>query len=569
MIALGINPAYCASSALIVDGVLVAAISEERLSRVKNHAYSIHRSVRYLLASQRLTLGDIDCVVVGRHGLAECMSESERSRELLDALMNFSTLYTEESHHGLHALAAYCSSPFDDAAIVVLDGLGTVISQVSSLYQGKLVNEKTLEMFGSESVHESCSIWSARGAQLQLQIGRASTHFVGDYAREDIGIGRLYSYASKSLFSSRFDAGKVMGLSGYGNVDQWILESASLGNGIYSSFTADLVSYFAGRWKELGSTPESVAATIQAIAEVYVCNWALEASRLTGSKNLCLSGGVALNCPANSMVAKSGLFHNVSSMSAPSDDGLAIGAAIVAYRRLTGEQVRVGQKPYLGAHQIGVSDSIAVKRKYLTSVDLGLSRSVEKAAKLISDGEVVFWHHGASEFGPRALGHRSILASPLVPGIRVHINAEIKHRELFRPLAPVVLEDSFTRYFEGDVSDLTNLMLAVAPVKREYTGKLREVLHVDGTARVQTVSVDACPALGLLLQAFCELSGYPILLNTSLNGNGQPICETAEDTLSLFEGSKVAHAFIDGVWYRKSYSNSQGDAGSATLRQPG
>jgi len=355
---------------------------------------------------------------------------------------------------------------------------------------------------------------------------------------EDISIGRLYDYASRALFADRADAGKVMALAAFGTpiADSWVElteDAAKIRQEAITALTQDAHKY----------AREDLAASVQKAVEQVVLFRARQARALTGSRKLCVAGGVFLNCVANHLLVRSGLFDEVFCPSAPGDDGIAIGAALHGSLPAT-RRHPAPATPYLGT-PTDDRDIEKIARDFgFNATALPDAQKISAACDLLRREGVIFWHMGRSEFGPRALGHRSVLANPFIPGIRDRINFLIKHREPFRPVAPLVLASHMEKYFGCPPSHLTDLMLESVPVLPAHREILAECLHIDGSARVQTVSPATCGPLANLLQAFGQLSGHPILINTSLNGKDSPICETPADTLNLLNEAPIHSAFI-------------------------
>ena len=255
----------------------------------------------------------------------------------------------------------------------------------------------------------------------------------------------------------------------------------------------------------------------------------------TGAKNLTIAGGVALNCVANGRVAREAGFDNVWIQPAAGDDGIAIGCAYYGWleilkqrRGFVMEHSYVG-KPY--------SDQDVAKalEKFLVRIQIDAKRSdniCRDTAKLLADQRVIGWFQGGSEFGPRALGNRSLLGDPRKPEMKDILNSRVKHRQAFRPFAPIVLAERMKEIFEGDED--SPFMLIAKPVRKEWRDKIPAIVHVDGTARIQTVREETNPMLYRLLKEFDALTGVPVLINTSFNIKGEPIVETPRDAVACF-----------------------------------
>ncbi|MCP4643881.1 MAG: carbamoyltransferase, partial [bacterium] len=276
---------------------------------------------------------------------------------------------------------------------------------------------------------------------------------------------------------------------------------------------------------------QNIAASMQRILEDTVIHMVDQLHQTTGMKQLCLAGGVALNCAMNGRLLRETPFDSIYVQPAAGDDGIAIGAAYQLHHRFTGKpRSFVMRDACIGpAH---TNDEIRAflelaKIPYETPDD-----PERRAAELIADGQIVGWYQGRMEFGPRALGSRSILADPTRPGMKDLINKYVKHREEFRPFAPSCLEEHAHEYFEGCTS--SPFMLFVYPVVPDKRDKVPAITHVDGTARVQTVARDVNPRYYRLIEEFERLRGVPMVLNTSFNVMGEPIVNTPADAVRCF-----------------------------------
>jgi carbamoyltransferase len=278
--------------------------------------------------------------------------------------------------------------------------------------------------------------------------------------------------------------------------------------------------------------------------------WLREA---TGAKNLCMAGGVALNCVANGRIAREAGFENIWIQPAAGDDGIAIGCAYYGYLAILKKQrSSVIRHAYLGAPYSdqdarAAADGWLVRLQTINTSSKDICRDT---AKLLSQGHVFAWFQGRSEFGPRALGNRSILADPRQDGMKNKLNKRVKHRQAFRPFAPVVLAERANEIFEGD--EESPFMLLVKRVRPEWKDKIPAIVHVDGTARVQTIRQDQNERLYRLLQEFDAITGVPVLLNTSLNVKGEPIVETPADAVACFLGTGIDYLALHDMLIAKS-----------------
>jgi carbamoyltransferase len=391
---------------------------------------------------------------------------------------------------------------------------------------------------------ESESYYTFRGSELATvkkvwmgpQRGLLSDEF---YAMP--GLGALYSRVSTYIFGHWNKCGEVMGLAPYGRprleplltlkdgvltVPDWGRERSHPFAGL--SDTNWEVSEHRREWEDLAwRVQEDSERTLIARA-----NW-LHAK--TNAKNLCIAGGVGLNCVANGKILESTPFENVFIQPAAGDDGVALGCAYYGHLALRKrERSFVMKSAYLGRTYDRFDEDEAF-RPWSARLG-GLRRKpanlAEETARLLSGGAVVGWFQGRSEWGPRALGNRSILADPRDPAMKDRVNARVKQRQPFRPFAPVVIAERAHEYFEGEQE--SPFMLLVKRVREEARAKIPAIVHVDGTARVQTVREDENPRLYALLQAFERRTGVPVLLNTSFNVRGDPIVEAPFDAMECF-----------------------------------
>ena len=320
----------------------------------------------------------------------------------------------------------------------------------------------------------------------------------------------------------------------------------------------------------------NMALAIQKVTEEIVINMVKETKRLTKSKNLCLSGGVALNCVANGKIEELGLFENIYIQPASGDAGGSLGAALAINHmyfdssRLYSKDYDLMRGSYLGPY-FSDKEILTTNKKYKAVFDheVSFEKLSQKVAKLISEGNVVGWFQGRSEFGPRALGNRSILADPRNPEMQKKLNLKIKYREGFRPFAPSVLEEDYNKFFEGNC--MSPYMLLVKKIKKQikqkipedywnlnywdklYTSrsKLQSITHVDFSARIQTVSKKTNLRYWNLINEFKKISNVGVLVNTSFNVRGQPIVNSPEDAFRCFMNTEMDYLVIGNFFYEK------------------
>ena len=572
---LGISAFYHDSAAaLLIDGKIIAAAQEERFTRVKHDDNFPRNSVIYCLQSQGFTIRDIDYVVFydkpilkferllrtyintwprGLKSFIKAMkvwlSKKVWTEHLIAKELSFKKdiLFTE--HHYAHAASAYYSSQFDDAVIVTMDGVGE---------------------------WDTTTIGFGNGNQIKLT---KTIHFPHS-------LGLLYSALTYYLgFKVNSAEYKVMGLAPYGNPDVYynhfkklitIAEDGSFElNMKYFPYEHALTmtnikfnKLFESPPRKSGDKLEQkhkdIAATLQKITEEIVLKIVRHAHFLHPSENLCLAGGVALNCVANGKILKEGLFKRIFIQPASGDAGGAIGAASYAYFEALGNEKcgSVMDNVYLGPEFS--NDEIKAfleKNNKQSTGPLLVYRYIDDAelfntvADLINDNAVIGWFQGRMEFGPRSLGNRSILADARKRENWQRVNLKIKHRESFRPFAPSVLAEEAEEYF-----DLGNhespYMLLVAQVKDDT---VPAVTHVDKSARIQTVTSGENSRYYNLLRTFYKKTGCPVMVNTSFNVRGEPIVCTLEDAFNCFTNTEMDYLVLGNYLISKEDNPSLKD----------
>ena len=401
-------------------------------------------------------------------------------------------------HHLAHAASSYRCSGFKNANILIIDGAGEESS--TSLYAGKDGRIDKLKSFPAVN-----------------------------------SLGQLYENITSLLGMGMFGEGKTMGLASYGKYDSAlsdILEVNKRGYLVNWNKIKKLNKYKRKDGK-ITKEHEDIAATLQVSLEKAVLNLAELLYDQTGYKNLCLGGGVALNCKMNSVILNSDFVKNIYVPSSPNDAGVALGAALEIAAQ-NGQRFKKLNHAYLGPEYSDREIETELKR---SNLKFESREDVERvAAELISRGNVIGWFQGRMEFGPRALGNRSILADPTNLKIADKVN-DIKHRERWRPLAPSVLDEKKGKYFKKSYS--SPFMSLAFQVKEEKQKEIPAVTHIDGSARVQTVNKETNPKFYKLIREFYKITGTPVVLNTSFNDMGQPIVMTPKDAIESFKKMRL------------------------------
>jgi len=420
---------------------------------------------------------------------------------------------------------------------LVVDGVGS--------HREDVLEEVPAEADAPPLARESESLYAFEGDTLRTldKVWLPPTKsLVNDDFFHMAGLGALYSRVSSYIFAHWNRCGEVMGLAPYGNLDlPPMVRLEEDGTLQLTPWPADWCHPYEGHsdaawWRSPHRTHwQDMARRIQHDTEEVLLARARRLHERTGHRNLTLAGGVALNCVANGRIARETPFENVYIQPAAGDDGVAIGCALYGWMAILGQSRRwTMTHPYLGVpyDESRVEKALAGVGVRLTSARRRTSDVTGTAADLLAKGRVIGWFQGGSEFGPRALGNRSILADPRKEGMQDHVNARVKHRQGFRPFAPSVLAEHADAYFVG-VQDSPFMLLAAA-VRPEKRDLIPAVTHVDGTARVQTVHRETNPRYHALLSAFYARTGVPVLLNTSFNDRGEPIVETPADAVATY-----------------------------------
>jgi carbamoyltransferase len=547
------------AAALVVNGEIVAAAAEERFTGQKQTGAFPVNAIRFCLKEANLSTADVHELahafdytryrrLLAFDDLSRQRYNDVYSREALIALVseNFPEYSPDRviqvEHHDAHAASAYYTSGWDDCLVVVTDGMGEA---------------------------HSVTVFEARAGQLR-SLGRISAH-------DSIGI--LYSLVTYHLgFDFNSDEYKIMGLAPYGDPAPYrsffqsaieLLPDGTLRIPILrlNETRDERENYLATRAylaanliperqpeEEITQAHRDVAAALQECLDNVMLHVCGTFGRQTGMKRLALAGGVALNCTANGKLMQSGLFDDIYVQAAAGDDGSALGAALhrtAVHGPLPNKRMAVPFfGPCYGPDSVGAAvaafgDRICIEQ--LGSFD----ETCARAAALIAEGRVLAWYRGRMEFGPRALGNRSILADPGHPEMRDRINAMVKKREAFRPFAPAVSLEEVHRWF--DVAPGTELpyMIMIVDVRPEHRDTLPAITHVNGSARVQTVSARGNRDFHTLLKHVGKTTGREMVLNTSFNVKGQPIVNTPHQAIETFLGTGIDCLFLENVFVRR------------------
>ena len=550
-----ISQGHDSAAALIVDGVCVAAAAEERFSRKKHTGDFPSGAIQYCLSEAGLEIGDVDEIA---HGFDYAPYRKVFSVDPITAEL-YRNVFSPESlaghvrqrfpafppehihsvqHHLAHAASAFCTSGWDDCLVVVIDGMGEAHS--ASIYHAK---DNKLQKLHHISANDSIGILYSL----------VTLHLGFDFNSDEYKIMGLAPYGNPARFRSFFDHAVVLEPNGSIQVPILRMNRSREERENYAATRRYLAENLVKERKpddEIREEHWDVAAALQECLDKTIRHICQHFGAQTGLKRLAMAGGVALNCTANGKLLRSALFDDIYVQPAAGDDGTALGAAL--FRAMVLGENRNGRfpVPFLGpAHPMSVVN--AALAQWADRIEVERYPNFEKtcavAAERIAGGQVVAWYRGRMEFGPRALGHRSILADPGHPEMRDRINAMVKMREAFRPFAPAVTLEQAHLWF--DIPPMMELpyMIMIVNVREPFRSQLPAITHVDGTARVQTVSAKDNLDFHTLLQAVGKRLGREMVLNTSFNVKGQPIVNTPAEALETFLRTGMDCLFLENV----------------------
>ena len=567
---LGIGPeVWISSAALIQDGVVVAGAAEERFDRQKTSRKFPRQAIRHCLQTAQCAFEDVDYLAVAwnpaKHMRSYNYRFSDATRwraELLTSIPNnalqlcadkevdhvqqdfvgadHTTKIVYVTHHLAHAASAFYLSPFQDAAVITVDGRG----------------EDQTAFFGLGSKNKITNLQTI-----------AFPH----------SLGLVYSAVTDFLgFKAHVDEWKVMALASYGTRDNaeydklkkiLILKedgSFEFDLSYFNYYLADQTVLYSPKFvgmfggprqedEELTERHYAIAAALQQVTEevlVHMLRWLYEQTKM---ENLVVGGGVFMNSVFNGKIRELTPFKNVFISSCPDDSGVSVGAAAYVYHDILGlPRMQTPTDNYWGPEFSDATIKETLEKYKLTAVRMPDVESY--AARLLQEGRIIGWFQGKMEFGQRALGNRSILASPTIAEMKDLVNRIIKYRESFRPFAPSVLEESVAEYFECKPEDRVPFMERVYMIRPEKRDVIPAVVHVDGSGRLQTVSKETNPRYHKLISEFEKLTGIPVLLNTSFNLKGEAIVCTPTDAIRTFMSSGLDALVLGNYVILKSSS---------------
>lgn len=553
MYVLGLTTLGDAAATIMCDGELIAAVEEERFSRIKHHSGFPYRAIKYCLDEAGISLAEVEHVAlywkpwVLRHKAIQALKSAAISREMFKARVDRGIAQVSESylgmftyprrlreqfgpsrfrfhyleHHMCHAASAFFVSPFEDAAILTMDGTG----------------EDTTTLF---SVGSDTKIKPLRRIKLPHSLGQfysAVTNFLGFdmFAGDEWKVMGLAAYGEPEYYE--FFSKRVLSVNGHWGfqVNIRVLDHHLAK---HYQFSEEIIKELGPPRRpdeEITVRHQNIAASAQRVLEDTVLHLLQGLYEETKAENLCLAGGVAFNSVMNGRIITETPFKRFFIQPAAGDAGCSLGAAYLVYHQyLKRSRCFVMEHAYYGPSFSSEECARALRDAGLDFETLPDDELLPRVARMIAEGAVIGWFQGRMEFGPRALGNRSFLADPRRADMRELLNKKVKLREWFRPLAPSMLEEAAREVFGRSHYD--PFMITVLSVAEDYKGRIPAVVHVDGTARPQTVSRHANPRYWQLIREFEKITGVPVLLNTSFNIQ-EPIVCSPEDAIRTFQNA--------------------------------
>jgi carbamoyltransferase len=545
---LGFSVGHDKGAVIIENGKVVVGITQERLSRIKHDgAYQGGlipvESINYCLNALGITYHDINLFVYSTTEIVDDVDSQFFSR--------YSGLNRKKlkflPHHLAHAYSTFFSSGFEESAVIVADASGSILSYKNKLHKWYDVDRTELDP--EEDWTEGISLFHFTKNNYNEVYKKWIKYPVPIDTDEGVSVGTVYSTGSLQLIyepnEHTWPAGKLMGLASY--ADKSIVDEApeyvqELDNDI---FIPNNTIYPKVTWQSDFFSKSCVAGIYQREQERASLILAKIAKNLTKSKNVCVAGGSFLNCNSNEIILNSGLYDNCYFLAPSDDSGIPLGCAWYAYQQLTDIVSVEPMSPYFGKKYSRQEIITAINHNpHLNVIEYQDEDTlIKEVTHWLTQNRVIGWFQGGSEIGPRALGNRSILASPIQKWMTGHINGDIKRREWYRPFAPAVLFDHQSDIFESDV--YSPHMLVTTTVKEEWRNKIPAVTHVDNSARHQSVTKENNPRFYSLINEFYNQTGVPVLLNTSFNGPHEPIVETPQEAINTFISNKLDILVID------------------------
>jgi carbamoyltransferase len=550
LIILGISAFYHDSAACLVrDGEILFAAQEERYTRKKHdRSFPVH-AIHQALQETNLSLSDIDHVAYYDKPLLtfERLIETwigfaprgfTSFMQALPVWLNEKLFLPREidkgidnkfegplhflRHHESHAASAFYPSPFKEAALLTIDGVGEWSTTCIGIGEGNKINLLKDIRFP----HSLGLLYSAFTYYLGFTVNSGEYKVMG---LAPYGTPRYVDLIRKHLIDIRPDGSFWMDMT-YFNYCQGLTMTNQMFHDLFGGppRTANM---------KLTQREMDLAASVQKICEEVMLLLAREAKKITGADYLCMAGGCALNCVANGLISREKIFKNIFIQPAAGDAGGSLGAALMTWYHLLDNKRTPSPKDSQKGSLLGQAISTTVVKEYLQSVNASYTEETDETlptvvGELLNKGQVIGFFHGRMEFGPRALGARSIIGDPRRPDMQKQMNLKIKFRESFRPFAPAILEEYANDYV--DLLEESPYMLLVGPVQEKHRSDIPAVTHVDYSARVQTLSEERNGMFYRVVKAFHKTSGCPVVINTSFNIRGEPIVNTPEEAYRCF-----------------------------------
>ncbi len=560
MIILGINNMHDASAAIVIDGKVIAAAEEERFTRVKHTRGFPKNAIAFCLAYAGIKISDVDLICASwkpwvlRVRITQAVKSVLKSPALFMAkasrgvgqmkgewaeLFKIRSLFEEHfgkgkykiefvDHHLSHAASAFFCAPFDRAAILTIDGAGEAETTVSWLGEGNSIKK----LQATSLPHSLGQFYSAITGFLGFKIQSDEYKVMGLAAYgEPLYADHLRKHAIKLLPGGRYE------------VDPYFIDYHLARKGIFRKTTTDIFGQPRKKDEAVGRQHADIAASAQIIIEESIFHIANHLYEKTKAEKLCLAGGVAFNCVVNGKLFKNTPFKEIFVQPAAGDSGSALGAALYGDIKNTArERSYIMKSAYLGPSFSVTECETALKDMNIPYEKLPEDVLLKRTAGELANGKLVCWFQGRMEWGPRALGSRSLIADPRRGEMQEVINEKVKQRENFRPFAPSVLSEHAHEIFEYYHN--SPYMIFTFPVKKEYADKIPAVVHVDRTARPQAVFKDTNPRYWGLINEFYKITGVPLILNTSFNVQEPVVC-TPKDAINTFLKTRVDYLVIE------------------------
>lgn len=543
-ISLGIHMGHDRSVSVICNGELIGSLAAERIDRNK---HSISSKIPFETIDILLNYLCIDIYSIKYVGITYAAVKIDNlkqfyAEQLLEHYPNWDFEIIPVSHHLAHAASSYYTSCFDKALVFIADGGGDLVNgyeEAESLYIATRQNGIQL----LEQHLQTNAIHTLSREQFHLY-----PYMNEIYRTEQISLAKKYEQITYILGFGWNQSGKTMGLASYGkdlfpikvpdiSSFQYDLSAEFLVKEIYQLYLSSGTTY----QDYIAKNRENIAKTLQTFTETFVVNIIGYLLKKYQINHICLAGGLFLNCLLNHKILEKYSDITLHICPAAGDDGQSIGAAYIAYQYFADKKLKkinTTSIPYLGISYSNQQIKEALEKRHIS---YQYYENINDLCKIIAseiyNNKIIGFFTDRSEIGPRALCHRSILANATWDGMKDYINKKVKHRENFRPFAPVIMEEFEQQYF--NIKQDSPYMLLAPTVMPEYAPLIPSVVHVDQTARVQSVNKENNPFIYELIKNFYELSGIPVLLNTSFNDNGEPIVETPQDAINTFLTTEI------------------------------